>query len=133
MFLILLTNVALPPTTDRGSVDRSNKWGNGGCLEVTVYFNTAHISVTLQLRTCVTSLPQFNYFQQEKDILNWAILDKPYLELGKILPMLAFWIVTTDLLFVVNRYKTSTHRRLSMFGMYKSFKWRTAVIEKVPI
>lgn len=37
-----------------------------------------------------------NYFQQEKDILNLAILDWPYLELGKILPMLAFWIVTTD-------------------------------------
>lgn len=48
----------------------------------------------------------------------------PYLELGKILPMLAFWIVTTDPVSVV---QTSTNRKLSMSGMYKSFKKLTTV------
>lgn len=45
------------------------------------------------------------YLQREKNILNLATLDRPYLELGKTLPMLAFWIVTTDPVFVVNRCK----------------------------
>lgn len=97
-------------TSAGGSVDRSNQWGNGGNLEVTQFISILHTYLwCCKLRTCVTSLPQFmNYFQQEEDILNLAILEKPYLELGKILPMLAFWIVSTDPVSVVNRYKPAS-------------------------
>lgn len=82
-------------TSTGGSVYRSNQWGNGGSLEVTVYFNTAHISVMLQAKDmCDIITTIHELFSTGEGHFKFGHFGLAIL--GNILPMLAFWIVTTD-------------------------------------